>query len=277
MKFFATIILTMSFLSQQTFAQDSSFVLSTKRTSPYKTSFKTDALITTGAVGATALGLYLIQNKKDLTPAELAAKKKEDVNFFDRGSAGFYSEKANDDSYIPFYTAFASPIVLMLINKNERSKAGQVFVLYTQTLAITSAMFTVAAGAINRSRPLVYGTKAPESLRLAGKSQRSFYAGHTASTAAATFFAAQAFADFNPDSKLKPFIWVVAAAVPATVGYLRYKAGYHFLSDNILGYVIGAGTGILIPKWHRSGKMQNLSLTPFYENNVKGISFNYKF
>jgi hypothetical protein len=277
MKFFATVVILTCILSQQTFAQDSSFVSSSKNTSPYKTSFKTDALITTGAVGLTALGVYLVQNKKDLTSAELAAKSKDDVNFFDKGSAGFYSDKANEDSYVPFYAAFASPIALMLINKNERSKAGQVIVLYTQTLAITSAMFTIAAGAINRSRPLVYGAKAPESLRLAGKSQRSFYAGHTASTAAATFFAAQTFADFNPDSKLKPFIWIVAAAVPATVGYLRYKSGYHFLSDNILGYVIGAGTGILIPKWHRSGKMQNLSMAPFYQNNVKGISFNYKF
>ncbi|MEO7801064.1 MAG: phosphatase PAP2 family protein [Ginsengibacter sp.] len=277
MKFFTTVVIFCSLLSQQTQAQDSSFVMSAKQASPYKTSFKTDALITTGAVGLTALGVYLVQNKKDLTPAQLAARSKDDVNFFDRGSAGFYSEKANDDSYIPFYAAFASPLAIMLINKNERSKAGQVIVLYTQTLAITSAMFTVAAGSINRSRPLVYGTKAPESLRRAGKSQRSFYAGHTASTAAATFFAAQTFADFNPDSKLKPFIWVVAAAVPATVGYLRYKAGYHFLSDNILGYVIGAGTGILIPKWHRSGKMQNLTLSPFYENNLKGITFNYKF
>ncbi len=277
MKFLSTLFFLASVLSQQTFAQDSSFVQSTKKTSPYKTSFKKDAIITTGAVGLTVLGVLLVQDKKDLTLPQLLAKSKSDVNFFDRGSAGFYSEKANDDSYIPFYAAFASPIAMLLINKNERSKAGQVIVLYTQTLAITSAMFTLAAGTINRSRPLVYGTKAPESLRLAGKSQRSFYAGHTASTAAATFFLAQTFSDFNPDSKLKPLIWVVAAAVPASVGYFRYKAGYHFLSDNILGYVIGAGTGILIPKWHRSGKMQNLSMAPFYQSNIKGITFNYKF
>jgi hypothetical protein len=138
-------------------------------------------------------------------------------------------------------------------------------------------MFTIAAGSINRSRPLVYGTKAPDDLRKAGKSQRSFFAGHTAATAAATFFAAQTFQDFNPDSKAKPYVWMIAAAIPATVGYLRYKAGYHFLSDNILGYVIGAGTGILIPKWHRSGKIQNLGIVPFYDSNIKGVAFNYTF
>jgi membrane-associated phospholipid phosphatase len=245
--------------------------------SPYSTKFKIDAPVIVGGVGLTALGVYLIQNKKDLTPQELAAKSKGEVPFFDRGSAGFYSDKLNDDSYIPFYGAFGLPIVLGLIDKNERNKFGQVLVLYTETMAITGGMFTIAAGAIHRSRPLVYGTKAPISLRLAKKSQRSFYAGHTAASAAATFFAAQIFQDFNPDSKARPYVWTVAAIVPAVVGYLRYKSGMHFLSDNILGYVIGAGTGILIPKLHRSKALKNINVTPETGYNYKGISLTYHF
>lgn len=53
------------------------------------------------------------------------------------------------------------PIVIGLIDKDQRNKFGQVMGLYLQTMAVTSSMFTIAAGAINRSRPLVYGTKAP--------------------------------------------------------------------------------------------------------------------
>lgn len=180
-------LLTLCFVSlfiQFTNAQDSVAVQKLK--SPYTTSFKKDGPVTAAAVGLTAFGVYLIQNKKDITTSELLSKTKEDVNFFDRGSAGNYSEKANDDSYIPFYGSFAMPVVMGLLLKNERNKFGQVMVLYTQTMAITSSMFTIAAGAINRSRPLVYGN-APMDLKLAGKSQRSFYAGHTAASAAATF------------------------------------------------------------------------------------------
>ena len=172
-------------------------------TSPYATSFKKDAPIIAVGVGLTALGVYLIQNKKDLSPAELHNKTKDKVPFFDRGNSGYYSKKANDVSYLPFEAAFAMPVVVALFNKNERHKFGQIFALYTETMAITGSMFTIAAGAINRSRPLVYGSKAPTSLRLAAKSQRSFYAGHTAAAAAATFFAARVFQDFNPDSKAK--------------------------------------------------------------------------
>src|SRR5688572_28800438 len=100
---------------QCTNAQDSVSVQKLK--SPYTTSFKKDAPITAGAIGLTAFGVYLIQKKKDITDAELMNKTKDKVNFFDRGSAGYYSEKPNDDSYIPFYGSFAMPIVMGLVNK----------------------------------------------------------------------------------------------------------------------------------------------------------------
>ncbi len=72
-------------------------------------------------------------------------------------------------------------------------------------------------------------------------------------------------------------MWVVAATVPTITGYLRYKAGYHFLSDNILGYVIGAGTGILIPKMHKNKALNNITIIPETADNYKGISVSYHF
>ena len=51
----------------------------------------------------------------------------------------------------------------------------------------------------------------------------------------------------------------------------------HFLSDNVLGYIIGAGTGILIPKWHKNKKLKNISITPETGYNYKGLSVIYHF
>jgi membrane-associated phospholipid phosphatase len=172
----------------------------------------------------------MITNKKGITLAELAMKNKEDIPFFDRGNAGYYSEKADKDSYIPFGASFAMPIIMLLANKNERQHAGQIAALYVEAMSISGAIFTLSAGAVNRSRPLVYGSAAPTEKKLINNSQRSFFAGHVSAAATATFFAAKVFADFNPDSKAKPYIWAAAAAIPAVVGYLRYKAGMHFLS-----------------------------------------------
>jgi len=272
MKHHITLLLTALIIGSSSFCQDNRI----KETSPYHTGFIKDGAIITGSIGLNVLGYKLIQNKKDLTPSELEGKSVENIPFFDRGNAGYYSEKADNDSYIPFKASFVMPVLMALINKNERHKFGQVMVLYTETMAVTGAIFTLATGNVYRSRPYVYGNKAPYDLRLDKNSQRSFFAGHTAATAAATFFMAKAFADFNPDSKAKPYVWAFAATVPAVVGYLRYKGGMHFLSDNMLGYAIGAGAGILVPQLHKIKGMRNVSLSPAVGFGSKGLAMTYR-
>ncbi|HCN85190.1 MAG TPA: PA-phosphatase, partial [Sphingobacteriaceae bacterium] len=125
--------------------------------SPYKTSFKADGALIAGGVGLSYLGLTLIQNKDALTTAEVLSRSKSDVNFFDRSAVGNYSNKLDKASYYPFYASFAMPVV-MLLNNNTGKKAGQVLVLYVETMALTGAMYTLTAGSVQRRRPLVYSS-----------------------------------------------------------------------------------------------------------------------
>jgi len=252
-----------------------SFSAIAQNDSPYQTSLKADGPIILGSLGLAALGLNMIKNKESLTAAEVAGKSPGDVNGFDRFSAGDFSEQADKDSYVPFYASFAAPVV-MLLNKNESKKAGQILVLLTESMAITGAMFSLTAGSVQRSRPFVYGTAAPMDKRMDKDSQRAFYAGHTAATATATFFLAKVFQDFNPDSKAKPYVWAAAALVPASVGYLRLRAGQHFLSDNLLGYALGAGVGIIVPQLHKKGSKSNFSLSPSVNPDFKGATMVYR-
>jgi hypothetical protein len=248
---------------------------SLKSPSPYKTKFLTDAPIIAAGVGLTAFGVHLIDTKKPLSEQKLATLNKDDLPFFDRSNAGYYNKSIDEESYIHFQDSFAMPVVLMLVNKNERQHAGQVLVMYTETMAITGALFTLSAGLIDRPRPFVYGTKAPLDKRIDKDAQRSFYAGHTAATAAATFFMARVFSDFNPDSKARPYVWTLAATLPAVVGYMRYQAGHHFLSDNVVGYGLGAAAGILVPKFHRVKAFRNVSMVPYVGDDYRGITFTY--
>lgn len=252
------------FILSQSYAQ--------QKESPYQTDFLKDGIGVTVGLGLTTVGVIIIQNKDDLTQEELASLSKEDIWAFDRWSAGNSSDRADDLSYIPFFGSFAMPLAL-LINQNERSHAGQISVLYIQTMATTGALYTITAGLVQRSRPLVYNESLPVDDRLASKEQRSFFAGHTAATAAATFFVAKVFNDFNPDSPLKPYVWAFSAAVPAYVGYLRLKAGKHFLSDNLIGYAVGAASGILIPELHKK-ENKNLQIYPAVGFNLRGMDFN---
>ncbi len=246
--------------------------------SPYTTSLLADGLTITGAVGVTFLGYELISNKKDLTPAELAAKTKDKLPFFDRFVAGNFSPQADRDSYILFDADYALPFIVALINKNERAKFGQVAILYVETIAITGSMYTLAAGLVYRSRPFVYGDKAPMAKRLDKGAQRSFYGGHVAGTAASLFFISKVFQDFNPGSKITPYLYVASGALTGLMAYMRMKAGYHFLSDCLLSSAIGAATGIVIPQFHKNKNLKNVSITPeVFSNGASGLAMTYRF
>lgn len=250
--------------------------------SPYKTDLLKDGIWITTGVGLNALGVLLIQDKKGLTEAELNSLNRDDIWGIDRWAAGNFSERANSDSYIPMFTAFALPLVLF-INENERSHAGQISVLFVESMATTGALFSITAALVQKSRPLVYNTSIPAEERMDNDEQRSFFAGHTAATASATFFAAKVFNDFNPDSPWKPVVWGGAAAIPALVGYLRVKAGKHFLTDNLIGFAVGAASGILIPELHKK-ENKNLEIYPVmtsYQNGMnissQGLGITYQF
>ncbi len=245
--------------------------------SPYHTNFVNDGLVITGAIGITLIGYELIEHKSNLTPAELAAKTKDHLPFFDRGIAGNYSAQANKDSYILFDADYVIPLSIIFLNKNERAKAGQLIVLYVEAIGLTGALYTLSAGLVYRSRPFVYGDKAPLDKRLDKGGQRSFYGGHVATTAAATFLTAKLFADFNPDSKLRPYFYAAAGSLTALMGYERIRAGYHFLSDCVLSGMIGAATGLLVPTIHKNKNLKNVTVAPAMVYGNTGMSLTYRF
>lgn len=271
---FLLLCLICTFIYSTTYAQ--------QKESPYETDLVKDGIWITTGLGLNALGVILIQKKDALTEAELNNLSKDDIWKIDRWAAGNSSEKANEDSYIPMFGSFGLPLLLML-SENERSHAGQISVLFVESMATTGALFSITAGLVQKSRPLVYDTTLPIEDRIGNDEQRSFFAGHTAATASATFFAAKVFNDFNPNSPLRPYVWGVAAAIPATVGYLRIRSGKHFLTDNIIGFAVGAASGILIPEIHKK-KNKNLQLYPAMGFNhggmnitSQGIGLSYQF
>jgi hypothetical protein len=101
-------------------------------------------------------------------------------------------------------------------------------------------------------------------MKLKRNVRTAFVSGHTSITACNTFFAAQVFSDFYPDSKWKPVIWSAAATIPAITGYLRVTAGKHFPTDVMAGYAMGTVIGILVPRLHRNKilKDKGISLNP---------------
>ena len=244
--------------------------------SPYELNWVKDGTWVGAGLALNGLGFKLIQDMKPLSQDQFEKLSKDDVPGIDRWLAGQYSDKADNVSYYPFYGSFAVPVVMMIAGKKYRSNAGQISVMFVESMATTGALYTISAATVKRSRPLAYNEDLPFEKRSEAGSRRAFFAGHTAATASATFFAAKIYNDFNPDSTLRPYVWTAAALVPAWVGYLRSKAGKHFLTDNIVGYGIGALSGILIPELHKK-KNETFSFYPSYGREYKGITLQYDF
>ena len=243
--------------------------------SPYKTDLYKDGAWLIGGFALSGYGLKLVMDKDDLTEEELAKLDKDDIWGIDRWAAGNFDEDASKISDIPFFISFATPL-LFTLDKTTRKKSGQIAVMYLESLSTTAALFTITAGLVDKSRPLVYNENVDLDKRLRNNSQRSFYSGHVAASATATFFAAQVFSDFFPDSKAKPYIWAGAALIPATVAFYRTKSGNHFLTDNIIGYALGAASGILVPRLHRN-KNSDFKVGASGGLNGQYINLSYRF
>lgn len=261
MKKFALIIIVLIYATTR--AQQSN--------SPYEWNWVRDGIWTGTAFGTSAYGLTLIKNKNDITEAEVNALDPNDINFVDRWVAGNSSEDANKFSDIPFSASFVLPLGL-LFNDDINDHTGQFIGMYLQSLSTTSALYAVTAGLVNRSRPYVYDESNDMGRRTSKNGQRSFYSGHVAAAATATFFAAKVYCDYNPDATGKGYIWAAAAVVPATVGFFRMEAGQHFLTDVLLGYGLGAASGILIPEMHKTTD-SSIDITPVGGRNLRGEDY----
>lgn len=282
--------LSSSLSSNSNLSQNISTQKGDKSISPYEWKWVRDGIWTGSALAGSAYGLYLIKEKEDLPLAERAAfldeqslqEKIDKINFLDRWVAGKHNEKASKISDIPFAISFAAPFALLL-DDEINDHTGQYIGMYIESLATTAALFTITAGLVDKSRPYVYDNSGDtgEDRRFKNNGQRSFYSGHVAATATATFFAAKAYSDFNPDASGKAFVWGGAAVLPAAVGVFRMEAGQHFLTDVLVGYVLGAGTGILVPELHKT-KNENIDIYPssgtsFNGDSYNGMAFRYSF
>ena len=112
---------------------------------------------------------------------------------------------------------------------------------------------------------------------MGGSQRNSFYSGHVASVATASFFIAKILEDYHPDWTGKKWLFYGLAIVPPTVmGVMRVQAVRHYPSDAIVGGVLGALTGILIPELHRI-KEGRARVSLQYGEAIKGMALNLTF
>lgn len=243
----------------------------------YKLKPAVDIPITAIGTGWSLFAFTKIYSKDPSSEEAVLALNKSSVNGFDRWGIRPYSKKLDDISYIPFYASMPLPVLFLFDNKMRKDFAKLSF-LYLETMSITGLLYTGSTYFTNRYRPYVYSSETPLDYRIRGGGKNSFYAGHVALVATSTFFMAQVYADYHPDSKAKWVFYTIAAAATGTTAYLRHEGGQHFPSDLLLGITQGTLTGLLVPRLHKNKliKNPNLTIIPFATGQSTGLAAVYK-
>lgn len=216
----------------------------------YALTYKLDVPLATAGLGLNFAYFLLDKKSEPLQSNFIAGLDRMEINAFDRSAAYNWSRPAALGSDVIMYVAIAAPSLLFL-DKDIRKDYGKVGVIWAQTMALNTGLTNITKVLVKRTRPYVYNPNTPEHYKLERDARYSFFSGHTSVTASMSFMTAKIFSDYNPGSKALPYVWTTAAIVPATVAFLRWRAGKHYASDVIVGYLTGAAVGFLVPHLHK--------------------------
>jgi membrane-associated phospholipid phosphatase len=229
-----------------------------------------------GVVGTVTdyIGVQRILKKDPISISTLDGLSNKNVPRFDRIALNQNTKNRlvfDNVSHFVSLGVFAAPLLLFFDTK-IRPDWIDISLMYYETQMIHSNLYSWGPFGpqwIDRLRPWTYYDEYSFEERTTGRKRNSFFSGHTSTTATACFFMAKVYCDYHPELGLKKWVPYMLAVLPtATVGFSRVKSLHHFPSDVLIGALIGAGTGILVPEVHRRF---NVKLLSSYNENQKSF------
>lgn len=225
----------------------------------FEFSLKKDLPIVAGSAALGITGLYLIAKTDPLTEEQVGQLDPASISPFNRGATRQYrqsDERLSDYMFVvsalaPF-SVFASPDV--------RKEFTPVIVMYFETAVLTRGLTSITKGLVLRSRPFTYNPNVPLGEKLTEDARHSFFSGHVSATSSFCFLTAYMVDRYAKQPGWKWAAWTGAVVIPGAVGYWRYTSGNHFPTDILAGYLIGAGSGLLVPYLHRTQLPESTTL-----------------
>ncbi|MEO1410464.1 MAG: phosphatase PAP2 family protein [Bacteroidota bacterium] len=172
----------------------------------------------------------------------------------DRWATKQSSRPARNISDALVASSLIPPLVLLFNRPTANDDRGTQSLMTLQSFVLNMGITSFTKRVVRRPRPFMYNNDLatfPMEQRRDRKARMSFFSGHTSTTAAMYFLTAQTFSTYYPDSPWRPWVWTASVSIPALTGFLRVKAGKHFPTDVLVGYIVGALVGgVLVPALH---------------------------
>lgn len=247
---------------------------------PYRVRRATELTGSVLFVGASYIGFKQLDRVATFTATDIARLDPRQINAFDRPAAfanPAFFEQAQRRSDLLLNLSIASPL-LLLADRRIRHDALDLLTLYATSHAVNNLVYFGAAYSIRRARPLTYNPALPVSEKVGVAKSNSFYSGHVSFSSTSTFFAAKVLTDYHQIRGWKRVgIFSLASVPPLLVGVNRMKAGKHFRTDVLTGFIIGAACGIGVPQLHRVHRTpESLRLQPYFmTSGESGLTLTY--
>lgn len=266
LKFFISLLLVI-LLSNFSIAQ-------IKSGKPFEIDFTRESIIFVAGSVASVAAFTVLEKVNPLTFDEINLLNPEDVNGFDRDAIGPYQEDVAGD--VLLYTSYLLP-ASFLLNGQARNDFLDLVLMYGEVLLIQASINGIVKGTVQRTRPFVYDQETSLEKKQTTDARISFISGHTSMTAAISFFTARVFSAYVEDDAVKILIWSGAVILPAVTAFSRVNNHWHFPTDVMAGYVVGALVGYFIPELHKTKTNENLSIYPSINLNKPTLNVQLKF
>lgn len=216
---------------------------------PYQLDGTKDGIILGTSISLLTFAELKYKKIQPLSYEELSQLNRDDIWAIDRPATFNRSLMAKKWSDGLLYSSLAPP--LSVVFSGPKDGIGRSSVLLLETLLVNTAITDFTKVLVRRKRPYLYNEFTEAKKKLSKKSRMSFFSGHTSTVTAMYFLSAKLFEDYNPDSRYRSTVWTTAVLIPATTGLLRVKAGKHYFTDVLTGFLVGGAIGYLIPEIHK--------------------------
>ncbi|MEL6274395.1 MAG: phosphatase PAP2 family protein [Bacteroidota bacterium] len=200
--------------------------------------------------GITLYSTYLGNRVEPMSIEQINSLDANRIWGIDRFSLRHYSLPADEWTDKLLLAAFATPF-FNLLSKRGRDNFGDIGLVVFEGALLNAALVNLSKVTAKRARPYNYNPDVPIDIKQSKSARYSFFSGHAATSAFFAFSGAKLYHDLYPDSKARPYVWAAASLIPTFVAYGRMKAGRHFFTDVLTGFVVGTTVALVVPELNK--------------------------
>jgi undecaprenyl-diphosphatase len=142
------------------------------------------------------------------------------------------------------------PAVLLAAPRDEWITIGT---MYAETMLMAYGLKELGKVCVNRARPYLYFSGFPQDAVDEGDWNNAFPSGHTTLAFAGASFTSYVFSECFSDSGMKVPVVATSYALAVGTAAFRIASGDHFITDVIVGAIIGTACGVFVPWLHTVG------------------------